>query len=300
LFNTFHLDTSYQAGLTYARQPQLRLVYHATEAVAMGLSMEQPEQYSGSAVTFPTLFSNAETDINSSSGSGGGTSTPNVHPDLIAKATFDRYVHGRYWHAGAAGLLTPSRVYTPPSITKAGSATDTREGGGGAIDFNLEMLRGFHLIGVGYWSDGGGRYMGGMGPGLVVLQNGSATAPFGAALVHSGSGIGGFEWMLTNRTTISSYYSSAYFQRRYGLDPDIKTPTYVGYGFPGSANTNNRTVREASFASITTLWQKSAYGALQFITQTSHVTRAPWYIAPGSPKDAHVFMEFTSLRYVLP
>jgi hypothetical protein len=298
LFNTFHLDTSYQAGLIYARQPQLRFVYHPTESTALGLSIEEPEQYSGSAVTFPTLFSSTETDAGSSS--GGGTSTPNIHPDVIAKATIDRYVHGLYWHAGVAGLLTPTRVYTPSSITKADSVTDIREGGGAAVDFNLELLRGFHLIGVGYWSDGGGRYLGGMGPGFVVLQNGTISSPFQAALIHSGSGIGGFEWMLTRRTTISTYYSSAYFQRRYGLDPDIKTPTYVGYGYPGSSNTNNRTIREASFASITTLWQKSAYGALQFITQSSHVTRSPWYMAPNSPKDAHTFMEFMSLRYVLP
>jgi len=298
LFNTFHLDTSYQAGLIYARQPQLRFVYHPSASTALGLSIEEPEQYSGSEVVFPTLFSSTETDTGSSG--GGGTSTPNVHPDVIAKATMDRYVRGLYWHAGVAALLTPTRVYTPATITKVGSATDMREGGGAAFDFNLELLRGFHLIGVGYWSDGGGRYLGGMGPGFVVLQNGSASSPFQAALLHSGSGIGGFEWMLTRRTTISSYYSSAYFQRRYGLDPDIKVPTYVGYGFPGSSNTNNRTIREASFASITTLWQKSAYGALQFITQSSHVTRSPWYVAPNSPKDAHTFMEFMSLRYVLP
>lgn len=300
LFNTFHLDTSYQAGLIYARQPQLRFVYHPNDTVALGLSIEDPEQYSGSAVTFPTLFSNTETDIGSSSGSGGGTSTPNAHPDLIAKATIDRYVRNLYWHAGVAGLLTSSRVYTPPTVTKVGSTTDLREGGGVAVDLNLEVMHGFHLIGVGYWSDGGGRYLGGMGPGFVVLQNGTATSPFQTALVHSGSGIGGFEWMLTKRTTISSYYSSAYFQRRYGFDPDIKTPTYIGYGYPGSANTNNRTIHEASFASITTLWQKSSYGALQFITQTSHVTRAPWYVAPDSPKDAHTLMEFMSVRYVLP
>lgn len=300
LFNTFHLDTSYQAGLIYARQPQLRFVYHPNDAVSLGFSMEEPEQYSGSAVSFPTLFSSTETDINSSSGSGGATSTPNLHPDLIARATVDRYVHGLYWHASVAGLLTPARAYTPATVTKSSGVTDTREGGGGGVDFNLEVLRGFHLIGLGYWSDGGGRYLGGMGPGVVVLQNGAATSPFSAAMIHSGSGIGGFEWMLTKATTISSYYSGAYYQRRYGLDPSIKAPTFIGYGYPGSPNTNNRVIKEASFASITTLWQKSSYGALQFITQSSQVTRAPWYVAPTSPKDAHTFMEFVSLRYVLP
>jgi hypothetical protein len=300
LFNTFHLDTSYQAGLIYARQTQLRLVYHPTSMVAMGLSVENPEQYSGSAVTFPTLFSNTETDIASSSGSGGATATPNAAPDVIAKTTFDRYIHGLYWHIGAAGLMTWTRVFTPTSVTRGNSATDTREGGAGLGNIDLELFKGFYLLGQGYWSDGGGRYIGGMGPGFVVLQPGSATSPFNAALIHSGSAIGGFEWVVPRRTTLSGYYSGAYFQRRYGLDPDIKTPTYIGYGYPGSANSNNRAIEEASFASITTLWQSPGFGALQMVTQSSWVNREPWYIAPGAPKDAHVFMEFMNLRYVIP
>jgi hypothetical protein len=300
IFNTFHLDTNYQVGLVYARQPQFRFVYHPTPMIALGASVENPEQFSGSAATFPALFNTAETDINSSTGSGGATSTPNVHPDVIAKATLDRTVYGRYWHIGAAGLLTSTRINTPPSVTKAASVNDEREGGAGILNLNLELFKGFQLIALGYWSDGGGRYIGGMGPGFVVLQHGSASAPFNAALTHSGSGIGGFEWKIDKRTTISSYYSNAYFQRRYGLDPSLKTPTYVGYGFPGSANSNNRTIQEYSFASISTLWKDPAYGALQVITQSSYVQRSPWYVAPNSPKDAHTFMEFMNLRYVLP
>ncbi len=300
LFTTFHLDTSYQAGLTYARQTQFRFVYHPTRFVAVGLSVEDPQQYSGSAVTFPTLFSNTETDINSSSGSGGATATPNLHPDVIAKTTFDRNIHGLYWHVGVAGLLTSSRVFTPASVTKSASVTDDREGGGAVSNMFLELFKGFHLLGLAYWSDGGGRYIGGMGPGFVALQPGSVTSPFTTALIHSGSGIGGVEWTVCKRTTISGYYSGAYFQRRYALDPDIKTPTWVGYGFPGSANTNNRYIEEASFATTTTLWQNPARGSLQTITQSSWVDRSPWSIASGAPKDAHTMMEFVNLRYVLP
>jgi len=40
IYNTMHLDTNYQAGLTYARQAQLRAVYHITGNVALGLSAE--------------------------------------------------------------------------------------------------------------------------------------------------------------------------------------------------------------------------------------------------------------------
>ena len=76
IYNTLHLDTNYTAGLTYARQAQIRAVYRFTPNVAWGLSAENPEQYSGGAATFPTLFSTTETDLGSSTGSGGGTSTP--------------------------------------------------------------------------------------------------------------------------------------------------------------------------------------------------------------------------------
>jgi hypothetical protein len=299
LFNTFHLETSYQAGLVYARRTQLRFVYHPTESWTAGISIENPEQFSSSVVAFPELFSTATADINSSSG-GGGTSTPNLHPDVIAKTTFDRSIHGLYWHMGLAGLLTPTRIVTPASITKADPAHDSREGGAVAGNAFLEIFKGLHLLALGYWSDGGGRYIGGLGPRFVVLQKGSTTASFSAALIHSGSGIGGFEWAIDKRTTFSTYFSSVYFQRRYGFDPDINTPSYSGYGFPGSANTNNRTIQEASLATIATLWQKPECGALQVITQSSYARRAPWYVAAGQPKDAHTFMEFMNLRYVLP
>lgn len=300
IFNTFHIDTNYQVGLPYSRQAQFRVVYHPTSTIAAAVSVENAEQYSGSAVTFPSLFNTCETDVNSSTGSGGGTATPNLHPDVVAKVTMDRKVRGLLWHVGAAGLLTSARTFTPATVTKNVGVTDAREGGAGVINANLEILKGFRLITVGYWSDGGGRYIGGLGPGFVALQRGSTTAPFATTLIHSGSGIGGFEWKMNPRTTVSSYYGGAYFQRRYALDPSQKTPTYVGYGYPGSPNTQNRAIQELSFATTTTLWQQPVYGGLQFVTQTSYVTRAPWYVAPGAPRNAHTVMSFMSIRYILP
>jgi methyl-accepting chemotaxis protein len=55
-----------------------------------------------------------------------------------------------------------------------------------------------------------------------------------------------------------------------------------------------------SIAGISTMRRNKTYGALQIVTQSSYVNRAPWYVAPGQPKDAHVFMEFINHRYVLP
>ena len=298
IYNTLHLDTNYQVGLTYARQPQLRAVFHFTPGVALGLSAESPQQYSGSAATFPALFSTTETDLGSSTGAGGGTSTPNLHPDVIAKLSGDAGWGRRKWHFETSGLLTSVAILTPASVTKAGTAKDIREGGGIAAAANLEVARHLHLILTGFWSDGGGRYIGGLGPAFVVAQPGSGTSPFVAQLVHSGSGIAGVEWQATHATLLSATFSSAYFGRRYSTDPT--TGNLVGYGFTGSANSSNRTIHEGTFATQTTLWKQPGFGSVQVITQSSYITRTPWYVGPGAPGNAHVFSGYANLRYVLP
>ena len=166
IYNTLHLDTNYQVGLTYARQAQLRAVYHFTNHVALGLSAENPEQFSGSAATFPTLFSNTETDVNSGTGSGGGTATPNLHPDIVAKLSADAGWGGRNWHFETAGLLTSVAILTPASVTKTISFKDDREGGGISGVANVAAVKNLHLILTGFWSDGGGRYHRRPGAGL--------------------------------------------------------------------------------------------------------------------------------------
>jgi hypothetical protein len=236
--------------------------------------------------------------VNSSTGSGGGTATPTLHPDVIAKLSADPGWAGRKWHFETAGLLTSFAILTPASVTKAASAKDIREGGGISGVANLEAVKNLHIIFTGFWSDGGGRYIGGLGPGFVVAQNGSKTAPFTARLVHSGSGIATVEWKATKSTLFAATYSGAYFDRISSTDPS--TGTLVGYGFKGSANSNNRAIQEGTFATQTTLWKRAGYGSVQVLTQNSYITRAPWYVAPGAPKNAHVFVGLANLRYVLP
>lgn len=298
IYNTLHLDTNYQVGLTYARQAQLRGVYHFNDNVALGLSAENPEQFSGSAATFPSLFSTAETDLNSGSGSGGGTATPNLHPDVIAKLSADSHWANRIWHFETAGLLTSVAVLTPASVTKTTASKDTHEGGGIASSANLGLASNLHLILTGFWSDGGGRYIGGLGPGFVVEQVGTKTGPFQAQLVHSGSAISSLEWQANKKNLFEFSYSSAYFDRVFSTDPS--TNALVGYGFAGSANSNNRAIQEGTFGTQSTLWKQKGYGAVQIVTQSSYITRAPWYVAPAAPKDAHVFAGYANLRYVLP
>ena len=298
IYNTLHLDSNYQVGLTYARQTQLRAVAHLSRNVALGLSAENPEQFTGGAATFPALFSTSESDLGSSAGAGGATSTPTLHPDIIAKLSADAGWGDRKWHFETSGLLTPVAILTPASVTKAAAAKDIREGGGVSGSANLGVAKNLHLILTGFWSDGGGRYIGGLGPGFVVEQRGSKTAPFLAQLVHSGSGIAAAEWQATRATMVSLTFSEAYFARASSIDPS--SGGLVGYGFKGSANSNNRTLQEGTVATQTTLWKQPGYGSVQVITQSSYITRTPWYVAPAAPKDAHTFAGYANLRYVLP
>ena len=298
IYNTLHLDSNYQVGLTYARQTQLRAVYHVAENVALGLSAENPQQYSSGAPTFPALFSTAQTDLGSSTGAGGGTATPNVHPDLIAKLSADAGWANRKWHFETAGLLTAVGILTPASITGSASLKDVHEGGGVSGAANMEVMKNLHVILTGFWSNGGGRYIGGLGPAFVVAQHGETSSPFSVQIVHSGSGIAGFEWLAHKNSVIALTYSGAYFGREFSIDPS--TGHLVGYGFPGSSNSNNRTLQEGTLATQTTLWKVPGYGSVQVITQGSYIQRAPWYLAPGAPKNAHVFAGYANLRYVLP
>jgi hypothetical protein len=299
IYNTIHLDASYNAGIIYARQAQLRVVYHFTPNVALGISAENPEQFTGAAVTFPTLFNTGQVDLNSSTGAGGGTGTPNLHPDIIAKLAIDHKFSAHNWHLEAAGLLTPIAISTPTAITKADSAEDNREGSGVSVNANLEVLHGLHLIADTFWSDGGGRYIGALGPSFVVAQSGAVTTPFTIQKVHSGAGLGGFEYQATQSTMLSLIYGGSYFDRVSSIDPSGTRPT-VGYGFAGSASTNNRYIQEGSFATVTNVFHKPSYGAVQVITQFSYIERTPWYVAAGQPKNAHLFESYLDIRYVLP
>jgi len=102
--------------------------------------------------------------------------------------------------------------------------------------------------------------------------------------------------------TFAVYYSADYYSRDYFPDTTDKAHpgTIIGYGGPGSPNTNNRTIQEVTFDWLHTFWKNRRYGALQAYTQYSYLTRSPWYVGPGDPKSAHLSMLYFGFRYVLP
>jgi hypothetical protein len=139
------------------------------------------------------------------------------------------------------------------------------------------------------------------GPQLVVRPNAAGT-DVSPSMVHAGAGTAGFEWNANQKTTLAVYYGADYFGRNFFPDTTntAHPGTIIGYGGPGSPNTNNRTIQQATMDWIQIFWKNPKYGALQYYTQYSYLTRAPWFVAAGAPKNAHLSMVYAGIRYVLP
>jgi hypothetical protein len=291
----------------YTRQPGVRVVYHPTEKWTLAVALENPQQFVPSSVVFPndgaTNFFSTQFDNGSSSTSAASSAVnptvPNLHPDIIAKTTYDWRPFGKLFHVEAEGIARSFKVFNNLADP---AATNTITGGGGGVNINFEVLKNVHLIGNSFYGDGVGRYIGGLGPDVIVKADGTLSA------VHAGSGLAGVEWQTTPRLLLDAYYSGAYFFRNFeettkalgtpcGVPADLFC---VGFGFPGSANTNNRDYQEATVGISPTIWSSQNYGKLQFISQFSYVVRTPWFVPEGSPKNAHLFMTYINLRYIIP
>jgi hypothetical protein len=305
IFYTQDMDTNYQLGLTWKRDPQFRVMYHPNDSWTLGVSVENPDASITSLATSPTLFNTTNGTAGQLDATSSGTlstpPTPGYIPDFIFKVANDTKVGEKNMHIEAIGLYREFKLYTPASITGTTNISSTKPGFGGSINANLELFKNFHLIANTFWSDGGGVYIGGNGPDLVVRQA-TVTSPFTPSPVHSYSAIGGFEYQATKKSLLDFYYGGAYYGRDASVNPSAPTGPLVGYGFPGSANSNNRLISEYTVGWTQTFWQNPNYGKLQLITQGSYLSRDPWFIAAaaGTPRDAHLFMTYVDIRYVLP
>ena len=330
LFYSQDMDTNYQLGLTWARQPSFRVIAHPNDNWAIGVAFENPEQTLPSSVVLPAGGSGftSQFDLNSSNTSNttavNGPNTPNLHPDIIPKIAFDATPGGHHVHFDVAGLFRTFKavnvIATPSTITAADTVTTTASGGGIAGTMNIELVKNLRFIATGFWSDGGGRYIASTGgPDLIIRPNGTISP------VHSGSGIAGFEYQVTPKTMLYGYYSGAYFGRNVtsvvttvaGTGGPCTVTTHAGYGFypgtsvpvgtgttcpaapAGSPNSADRYLYEPTFGVIQTMWKNPNYGDLKIITQYSYVSRTPWNIGTN-PATAHNSMVYIDLRYDLP
>jgi hypothetical protein len=290
LFHTQNIDVNYQAGLVWARIPQFRFVYHATPSVAIGLSLENPEQYiggsaGGGTITLPTaLVTPYATQLDNGNTS---LSVPNLHPDIVAKIAFDRKIGKRDLHVEVAGLLRSFKLFNPNNQQRF-----TATGGGGSLNIDIELVKNLRLVTNNFYSDGGGRWIFGQAPDLIVRADGSPS------LVHSASTVSGLEVQARENTLLYGYYGGVYIQRNVAIDPANGRP--VGYGYLGSPSGQNRVIQEGTIGFTRTIWRDAKYGALQLMGQYSYLTRSPWFVATGQPDAARANIYFFNLRYALP
>lgn len=293
---TYDEDGNAQVGIPYTRAAEFRLIYHPNEHFAGGVALENPEQLSGSGngeVVFPAAFNmqlQSQFDPNNAN-----NTTPNVVPDVIPKITYDTDFAGRHFHVEGVGLVTTIKTSTQAAVG-APFQSHSKVGTNVGAAMNFDVFHNFRFLVNALYGTGGGHYMIGLGPNAVVRPDGSLS------LVHSGMGLAGFEYQPTAKTLFGLYYGATYFQRNAFLDTSAgaKPNTIIGFGGLGSAGTNNRSLQQPTFDWTQTFWRNPQYGAIQLVTQTSYLTRSPWFVAPGTPKNAHLVMVYTTIRYVLP
>jgi hypothetical protein len=318
VFTTYNEDGNHQVGNNFTRAAQFRAAYHFNKNWAWAAGIENPQQYVGpfaQSVVFPNAF-NAQVGGQFDAANNAGT--PNVSPDVVSKLAYDNDFAGKHFHAEVGGLFTAVKITNLPALLPGQNSTFTHHSAvGGGIEGGLayEFVKNYRLVANGIWGPGVGRYVLGMGPQAVVvpvstnggtcgLVAGQATnCDLAISMVHAGNALAGFEAQVTPKTLLAAYYGGAYFQRNAFNDPTAKTqPTIIGFGGNNEAGASfqNRAIQEATIDWVQTFWKNPQYGALLLVTQASYVTRSPWFVPAGAPKNAHLGMGYVSLKYVLP
>lgn len=286
LFYSQVVDVNYMNGLTWGRIPGVRFLYHPTEKITFGLSLENSAQYfggSGGGGT-PTLPAALVTPIAGELDQNvtNGVKIPNVHPDIIAKVAFDPSSKVHFEVAGVESTVKLFNPITQQYFTKAGA--------GGSINANVELFPGLRLVTNNFWSDGEGRYLFGVVPDFIVRADGSPS------LIHAGSTVSGFEYARKN-SQFYAYYGGIYAGRNTALDLN---GSRIGYGYQGSGNGQNKTTQEGTLGWTQTWWRDGKYGAFQTMFQYAYFFRDPWFVARGAPKNTHESAVWFNIRYVLP
>jgi hypothetical protein len=287
LFYTQVVDVNYTNGLFWGRIPGIRFIGHPTKTVAFGVALENSTPYfggsgGGGTPVLPAAFATSyNTQIDN--GVNNDRTVANVHPDVIAKITYDPSSRA---HFEVGGVESTVRLFNPVT-----SQYFSKAGGGVTATINVGITKNLRAITANYYNDGTGRYIFGAAPDFIIRADGSPS------LLHSASTVSGFEATIKNWAPYI-YYGGVYIDRNTALDAN--GTTHIGYGFPGSANSQNRSIQEITGGFTHTIWRDGKYGALQWMVQYAYFFRNPWSVTPGAPKNAHESAAWFNLRYVLP
>lgn len=328
------IDSVYNVGFNYARQPGIRITKNFADRVAFAVAVENSQATlttHGNASNYLLGQAGASSSFNSLS-----TYSFNPSPDVIAKVAFDP----GFGHYEAYGLfdrftgrvfpcVDSTSVGTPPVVTVGPSCPSVADAGtavgafgssknGGAIGASARWVFAHHVVfglkGVG--GSGIGRYGPAGLPDVTINPDGTVR------LVKNLLGLSTLEFH-TRKFDIYGYTGAEYAARTYGFDPI--SGKFVGYGSPtfnnsgcyietppnpanGSAGFDPGTLANCTadtrvvIEGTTGFWYRitnSERGRFQFGAQYSYVTRNTW---SGDNREPHGIdnMVFTSFRYYLP
>jgi len=293
LFYSQVIDINYIAGLTWTRQPGLRVLFHGPQdKVNFGLSVEQADQYiggsgGGGAITLPSALSGlVPTQVDSAGNISGAAylQSPTLTPDFIAKAAFDP---SSRFHFEVGGILSSFKT----STLAAARSGHTTTGEGLTFGLNAGVTNNVRFVASGLLSDGEGRYLFGAAPDIIVRADGSLSP------LRADGWISGLEGTFKN-TLLYAYYSGDYIGRNVAFDAN--GTSLIGYGYRGAANSQNRSIQEITFGFNQTIWKDAKYGAINLMGQYEYLMRLPWYVALNAPKGTHDNTIYFNVRYTLP
>jgi hypothetical protein len=280
---SYAVDAQYLAGLVWDRSPAVRFAYRPNAASTFAIAFENPEQQVGTIVKFPTaLASVLSTQYNT------GTAelrTPNTMPDTIIKGSFNFGPEGRRFHIDTGGVIRYFRSYDPANITEHKSAI----GVGGNINIGWDLTRRLHLVLNGFLSSGGGRYVGGLIPDVIVRANGDVS-PIKA---HS--------WVSGARTGRNSQNDSLrILQRRLcGAKHRPGHRPQRDWVWLRGSNAGRRAIQEWTTGWGQLFWTSESAGSVQLNTQYSYIRNNPWGSGTG-PRLSSAHLVLGQVRYNLP
>jgi len=165
-----------------------------------------------------------------------------------------------------------------------------KPGGGGNVNFSFKPVKGTKILAQGSYGAGIGRYIGGLIPDVSFKANGTISP------IRTTSWVTGVEQAVGKTFSLAAYYNGVYASSASFRDID---GAHIGYGFPGSPNSNNRLISEWSAVWGYQVFKTESRGSVQWNTQFSWLNRNPWARVNGMGYTS-AFMFFTQMRYNLP
>jgi hypothetical protein len=275
------VDTNYVAGLVWGRIPQFRLAWRPSRRFNWAFSLENPEQQIGrSLVTLPTCCG-TDLDVQYNTGSDE-LEVPNLMPDIVTRVALNPT---EAVHVDVGGVFRVFRHTVKPYDNTFKSV-----GGGANVNARFNATKNAKLIGQFTFGSGLGRYIGGLAPDLTFTAD-SSIKPLKVT-----SWVAGVEQKVSSIVSLAGYYSGVNTGDGVHVDTDGR---YIGYGYPGSSNSNNKRVDELTFTSSLLAFKTTDRGSAQINLQVSWLEREPWSQTSGPPS-ASMFMFFAQVRYNLP